>query len=182
VRPRDLAEAGVSRTALGRLVAAGKLERVSRGVYRLADGDVSEHASLVEACKRVPGGVVCLLSALAYHDLTTHGPHQAWPAIERRAWRPRVDYPPLRVVRFSGEALAQGVEVHDIEGVAVKVYGPAKTVADCFKYRRKIGVDVAVAALRDYRARRLGILDTIWRFAEICRVTTVIRPYLEALQ
>jgi predicted transcriptional regulator of viral defense system len=124
--------------------------------------------------------VICLLSALQFHDLTTQAPFEVWMAIDVRARRPRGKAPPLRIVRFSGKALTAGVETHRIEGVRVRVYGPAKTVADCFKYRNKIGLDVALEALRDYRRAHPGGLDELWKFAQICRVANVMRPYLEA--
>lgn len=180
LRPRDLDRHGIARTYLQRLERQGLLERVGRGLYRLPSADLTEHHSLAAACKAVPHGVVCLISALRFHDLTTQAPHQVWLAIDRRAWRPRQTTPPLRIVRFSGRALTEGVETHEIEGVHVRIYGPAKTVADCFKYRNKIGLDVAIEALRDYRRRHPRGLDELWHFARICRVSNVMRPYLEA--
>ena len=135
----------------------------------------------LEACKRVPRGVVCLLSALQFHKLTTQAPSEVWLALDRKARAPREGGQPLRFVRMSGRALTEGIEDHRIEGVAVKVYKPAKTVADCFKYRNKIGLDVALEALRDYRQKHRAGMDELWRFAKICRVERVMRPYLEAL-
>jgi predicted transcriptional regulator of viral defense system len=154
---------------------------VGRGLYVLPDADVSEHHSLAEASKRVPHGVVCLLSALRFHNLTTQSPSEVWLAIGSKAWRPQVDYPRLRFVRFSDRALEAGVEEHSIEGVLVRVYSPAKTVADCFKYRNKIGLDVALEALRDCRRERKCSNDELWRYAKICRVANVMRPYMEAI-
>jgi predicted transcriptional regulator of viral defense system len=179
VRPRDLAELGVARTTLQRLETDGTIERVGRGLYRLADGDVTEFHDLAAASARVPHGIICLLSALRFHDLGTQNPREVWLAIGPGDRRPLADSPPLRVVRFSGRALEEGVETHRIEGADVRVTSKAKTVADCFKYRNKIGLDVAIEALRDYRRSR-GKLDELWRFAEICRVARVIRPYIEA--
>jgi len=181
LRPRDLNAYGISREHLRRLHARGQLRRLGRGLYMLPDADLTEHHTLAEACKRVPNGVVCLLSALRFHELTTQAPFEVWLAIGEKAWRPRADYPPLRIVRFSGVALAAGVEEHVVEGVSVKVYCPAKTVADCFKYRNKIGLDVALEALRDCRRRRKCTNDELWHYAEICRVANVMRPYLEAI-
>lgn len=181
LRPRDLDAHGIPRTYLSRLVAAGKLQRIGRGLYILPGIDVSEHHSLAEACKRVPKGVVCLLSALRFHELTTQAPFEVWLAIAEKAWRPRVDYPPLRIVRFSPAALDSGVEVHQIEGVTVPVFNPAKTVADCFKYRNKIGLDVAVEALRECWVSRRCTMDELWKYAKACRVQNVIRPYLESI-
>ncbi len=180
LRPRDLDRSGITRTCLHRLARKGLLERAGRGLYRLPSADLTEHHSLAAACKLVPHGVICLLSALRFHDLTTQAPHEVWLAIDRRGWPPRHAVPPLRVVWFSGRALSQGIEVHRIEGVRVRVYGPAKTVADCFKYRNKIGLDVALDALRDYRRRHPHGMDELWRYARICRVANVMRPYLEA--
>lgn len=180
LRPRDLDAYGIARTYLQRLERRGLLERAGRGLYRLPSADVTEHHGLAAACKLVPRGVICLLSALQFHDLTTQAPFEVWMAIDVRARRPRGKTPPLRIVRFSGKALTTGVEAHKIEGVTVRVYGPAKTVADCFKYRNKIGLDVALEALRDYRRQHPGGMDELWRLARICRVSNVMRPYLEA--
>jgi len=181
IRPRDLAGMGVQRTHLQRLLQQGRLARVGRGLYILPEAEITERHSFAEACKRVPNGVVCLLSALRFHELTTQAPFEIWLAIDRKARLPKVDTPPLRIVRFSGAALSEGIEKHIIEGVAVRVYNPAKTVADCFKYRNKIGLDVALEALRECRRERRATMDEIWRYAVICRVANVMRPYLEAL-
>jgi predicted transcriptional regulator of viral defense system len=180
LRPRDLDRYGIPRIYLSRLCERGLLQRVGRGLYVLPDADVSEHHTLAEACKRVPHGVVCLLSALRFHGLTTQSPFEVWLAIGSKAWRPQVDYPRLRFVRFSTSALEAGVEEHSIEGVSVRVYNPAKTVADCFKVRNKIGVDVAVEALRDCRRQGRCGNDDLWHYAKICRVANVMRPYMEA--
>jgi predicted transcriptional regulator of viral defense system len=180
VRAKDLVARGVPRITLTRLVRAGDLERVGRGLYRLPGADIAEHHGLVEASRRIPHGVVCLLSALRFHELTTQQPFEVWMAIDRKARRPRVDYPPIRIVRFNDRALIEGVEEHEIEGVPVPITSPARTVADCFKYRNKIGLDVAIEALRDYRRQRRGTVDELWEAAEVARVRTVIRPYLEA--
>lgn len=181
LRPRDLAEKGIPRVYLRRLFAEGVLENPERGLYVLADAEVSEHQSLLEACKRVPQGVVCLLSALQFHELTTQAPFEVWLAIAANARRPRVLNPPLRIVRFSGPALTEGIEVHKVRGVIVRVYSPAKTVADCFKYRNKIGLDVALESLRDCWRKRKATMDQLYHAAQICRVGRVIRPYLESL-
>jgi predicted transcriptional regulator of viral defense system len=136
---------------------------------------------MMQTCKRLPKGVVCLLSALRFHNLTTQAPFEIWMAIDRKARLPKVEGVPLRLVRFSGEALTEGVEHHMIEGVEVRVYSPAKTIVDCFKYRNKIGLDVALEALRECRRERRCTMDDLWRFARICRVANVMRPYMEAL-
>ena len=181
LRPRDLAPQGIPRTYLHRLEERGLLVKETRGMYKLPDAEVTENHSLAEACKRVPRGVVCLLSALQFHKLTTQAPSEVWLALDRKARAPRSAVQPLRVVRMSGKALTEGVEEHRIEGVAVKVYQPAKTVADCFKYRNKIGLDVALESLRDYRKKHRSGMDELWRLAKICRVERVMRPYLEAM-
>ncbi|MBN1137966.1 MAG: type IV toxin-antitoxin system AbiEi family antitoxin domain-containing protein [Anaerolineae bacterium] len=180
LRPRDLDANAIPRIYLSRLCDRGLLQRVGRGLYVLPNADISEHHTLAEACKRVPHGVVCLLSALRFHGLTTQSPSEVWVAIGNKAWRPQVDYPPLRFVRFSARALEAGVEEHSIEGVLIRVYNPAKTVADCFKYRNKIGLDVALEALRDCRRQRRCTNDELWHYAKICRVANVMRPYMEA--
>jgi len=180
LRPRDLDKHGIPRIYLSRLCERGLL-RVGRGLYVLPNADVSEHHTLAEACKRVPHGIVCLLSALRFHGLTTQSPYEVWLAIGSKVWRPQVDYPTFRFVRFSARALEAGVEEHSIEGVTVRVYNPAKTVADCFKYRNKIGLDVALEALCDCRRQRRCTNDELWHYAKICRMANVMRPYMEAI-
>ena len=181
LRPRDLDDQGIPREYLRRLRDRGALVRIGRGLYTLADADLGEHETLLAACKAVPRGVVCLLSALRFHEMTTQAPFEVWLAVDPKAWLPDVEGVPLRVVRFSGPALAEGVEEQDIHGVPVRVFGSAKTVADCFKYRNKLGLDVALEALREYRRLKKGSADDLWRFAKVCRVANVMRPYLEAL-
>lgn len=188
LRPRDLDQYQIPRFYLHRLWRQGQLERVARGLYRAPEATLTEHHSLVEASQLVPQGVVCLLSALQFHGLTTQNPFEVWLAIPEKARRPQATELPLRIVYFSGEALTAGVEEHWLEGIAVKIYHPAKTVADCFKYRNKIGLDVAIEALRDALQMRHTdgslrcTVDELWHYAEICRVANVIKPYLEALQ
>ncbi len=181
IRPRDVEALGIARAYLTRLERRGLLERRARGVYVLAGAPVSEHHGLALAAKQVPRGAVCLLSALRFHGLTTQDPHEVWMAIDFKARKPSVEFPVLRIVRFSGRALSEGIETHVIEAVPVRVYSPAKTVADCFKYRNKIGMDVAIEALRDALRKRKATVDDIHRFAKVCRVANVIRPYLEAI-
>ncbi len=180
-RSRELERAGISRTQIRRLVSQGLIERVGRGLYRRPDAAITERQHLAEASRRVRGGIVCLLSALRFHGLTTQNPFEVWMAIDQKAWRPQVDHPPLRLVYLSGPALRQGVEKHDFGGVAVRVFSAAKTVADCFKFRNKIGTDVAVEALREYRRLHPKGIEAVWRFAQVDRVPQVIRPYLEAV-
>jgi predicted transcriptional regulator of viral defense system len=181
VRTKDLERRGIRRPYLKRLEAEGSLLREDRGLYSVAAVPITEHHSLVEAAKRVPKGVVCLLSALRFHEIGTQSPSQVWMAIGEKAWRPRVKLPPLRIVRFAPVALRSGVETHHIEGVPVPVYSPAKTVADCFKYRNKIGLDVALEALRECWRRKLASMDELWKYGQVCRVANVMRPYLESL-
>ncbi len=180
VRPRDVEARGIARESLLRLYRQGLLVRQARGVYALPESPVTEHHSLAIAAKRTPGGVICLLSALRFHGLTTQDPHEVWMAIDFKAHKPSAASPALRVVRFSGPALLEGIEHHTLEGVRVAVYSVAKTVADCFKYRNKLGVDVAIEALRDALRSRKATVDQIHRFAKVCRVANVIRPYLES--
>lgn len=180
-RPRELDSYGIPRESLVRLYRKGLVQRVGRGLYTLANADVSEHFSLAEACKKIPHGVICLLSALRFHGLTTQAPFEVWIAINVKARKPKGDGVPLRIVRFSGTALNSGIQEQKIQGVLVKVYNPAKTVADCFKYRNKIGLDVALEALRECWRERLCTMDDLWLYAKICRVANIIRPYLESL-
>lgn len=181
IRARDLTPHGIPRAYLARLCEAGKLQRLGRGLYMLANSNITSNHSLAEAAKRVPHGVVCLLSALRFHGVTTQAPFEVWLAIDNKARAPAASETPLRIVRFSGEALRAGVETHTIDGVPTKLYCIAKTVADCFKYRNKIGLDVAIEALREtWRARKCS-MDDLWRYATVCRVSSVMRPYLETL-
>jgi predicted transcriptional regulator of viral defense system len=161
LRVRDLAPHGLHAETLRRLCGRGLLMRASRGLYVLAEVPLTENRTLAEACQRVPRGIVCLLSALRFHDLTTQLPSEVWLAVDRRAWRHREKDIPLRIVRFSGAALMAGIEEHAVEGVPVKVCSPAKTVADCFKDRHKIGLDVALEALRDCRRQRKASADEL---------------------
>ncbi|MFZ5528273.1 MAG: type IV toxin-antitoxin system AbiEi family antitoxin domain-containing protein [Pseudomonadota bacterium] len=181
LRARDLAERGLPSMLLSRLVAAGKLERLARGVYSLPGRALSEHRSLAEATLRVPRGVVCLLSALRVHDIGTQAPFEVWMAIPHHSPTPRLDQPALRAIRMSGAALTEGIELIQIDGVKVPVFNAAKTVADCFKYRNKIGLDVALEALRDGWVKRKLNMDELWRYATVDRVANVMRPYLESI-
>lgn len=180
-RSRDFVAAGITRSELSRQVAAGRLIRFARGLYAAPGYESSEHGALVAVATRAPGVVFCLLTALRLHDLTTQAPFEVWIAIENKAHPPRLDYPPLRTVRFSAESLRAGVESRRIEGTAIHVTSVAKTVADCFKFRNKIGLDVALEALREARASRKASADELWRYAKLDRVANVMRPYLEAV-
>lgn len=181
MRTGELEAAGMSRPQIQQAVALGVVERVGRGLYRLPAAEVTEGHSLAMATKQVPNGVICLLSALRHHSLTTQSPHEVWMALPRKGWHPATYGQPLRFVWFSGQALTEGVEHHQIDGVDVKVYGVGKTIADCFKYRNKIGLDVALEALREARRERRCTTDEIMKYARICRVANVVRPYLESL-
>jgi predicted transcriptional regulator of viral defense system len=177
----DATRAGIHSQHLTRLVAEGALERVARGNYRFAARPVTEHHGLVVAARTAPQGVICLLSALAFHEIGTQLPPEVWVAIDRRARAPRRAQPPLRVVRFSGAAFTEGIEVHRIEGTPVRVYSVAKTLADLFKHRGNVGMDVALEALREaWRGRRFT-MDALDRAARVCRVERVMRPYVEAV-
>jgi predicted transcriptional regulator of viral defense system len=181
LRPRDLDADGIPREYLRRLLDEGLLERTGRGLYVVAGSKPTPNHTLAEVCKRIPHGVVCLLSALRFHELTTQAPFEVWLAIDEKARLPKVDYPPMRIARFSGKALEFGVQEHRIEGVAVRVYSPAKTIADCFKYRNKTGLDVALEALRDCWKQRRTTMDGLLAAAKVCRAANVMRPYLESL-
>ncbi len=181
VSRREVAEAKIHTQTLSRLVRAGTLERVARGRYRLPNAPVTEQHGLALVAAAAPKAVICLLSALSFHQIGTQLPHEIWIALDRRSRRPSLTYPRLHVVRFGGDALTEGVETHSIEGETVRVYSVAKTIADTFKYRNKIGLDVALEALREaWRARRFT-MDKVYLYARICRVERVMRPYLEAL-
>lgn len=181
ISARDVRLLGIHNEYIRRMTADGRLVRVGRGLYSLPNANVTENHGLVQASKAVPKGVVCLLSALRFHKIGTQSPFEVWMAIDRRAARPRVSYPKMRFMRSSGKALSAGVAEHRIEGVSVRIYDPAKTVVDCFKYRNKIGLDVALEAMREgLRSRKCSVND-IWRYAKLCRVQEIMRPYMEAM-
>ena len=181
VRTRDLVAAGASRMGLARRVATGELKRVARGLYSLPGHAGGEHQTLVLVARRAPDTLFCLLTALRFHGLTTQNPAEVWIAIGNKDHPPRLDYPPLRAVRFSEPSRQPGVEVHRVQKTAVRVTGIAKTIADCFKFRNKIGLDTALEALRDARRGNRVDADDLWRAAKVDRVANVMRPYLEAL-
>ncbi len=181
LRAHELVEQGIAYTTLSRLAKQGRLQRISRGVYALPDGPVTEYRSWAEAAARIRSGVICLLSALRFHQLTTYAPFEIWLAIENKGWKPRVEDLPLRLFYFSGSAYMCGVETHTVEGVSLKIYDPAKTVADCFKYRNKIGIDLCIEALRTGLRQRKFTVDQLSGYAKICRVQNIIQPYLEAI-
>jgi len=181
LRPRDLVSEGIPRTILSRLRIEGRLKQVARGLYVLPDAEVTEHHTLAQISKRFPESVVCLLSALQFHELTTQLPRQVWVAIPRTARQPRESGLPVRFVHFSEPAFSQGIEEYFLEKVRVKIYNVAKTVVDCFKYRNKIGLDVAVEGLRESLQRRRTTPDELMRYGRICRVARVMSPYIEAM-
>jgi predicted transcriptional regulator of viral defense system len=180
IRIRDLTKKGIHPEYLRRLCKKGLLMKMGRGVYIPADSEITQNVGLAQVAKRIPHGVVCLLSALQFHNIGTQSPFEVWIAIERKSAKPRIDYPPVRIVRFSGKALSDGIEKRQIKGVEVKIFNKAKTIADCFKYRNKIGLGVALEALKDCRRQRLCTNDQLWEYAKICRVANIMKPYLEA--
>ena len=183
IRPRDLAAHNIPMDYLHRLHQRGMIERVGRGLYASTQvhSQVTEHYGLVLATRQVSAGIICLLSALRYHELTTQNPRQVWMAIPSRAWHPMIEYPRLKIVRYSERSMSTMIESHWIEGTVVKLYNPAKTVVDCFKFRNKVGIDVAIEALRDCRRQRKATMDELHIAAKICRMTNVMRPYLESM-
>jgi len=180
-RSRDFATAGIPRIALTRAIASGSIRRLARGVYCMAAFREGEYGALALVAGKAPESVVCLLSALSYHELTTQSPSEVWIALASKAWVPKMVYPPLRITRFGGNSLAHGVMTVLVDGVPVRVTTVEKTIADCFKYRNKVGLDVALEALRE--AGRIGRLDrdALWACAKVDRVTATILPYMEAL-
>jgi predicted transcriptional regulator of viral defense system len=181
LRPRDLEPHGIHREYLRRLEQQGLLTRSGRDIYTLLEADFTEHHSLVQANQCVPHGIVCLLSALRFHEITTQAPFEVWLAIHGKAHTPREKLIPLHIVHMSGKAFESGIETYQLEGIPVQIYNLPKTVADCFKYRNKIGLDVALEALRESWRDRRCTIDELWHYAKICRVSNVMRPYLESL-
>lgn len=182
LRASDLDAIEAPRVVLTRLTAAGLLDKVGRGLYRLPSHPGSEYESLATIATKVPQAVFCLLTALQFHELTTQLPRQVWIAMPRGSHVPRINYPPIKMVQMTGDVYTEGIETVERDGVALRVYSVAKTVADCFKHRNKIGLDVALEALKDVRTKRRASADDLWRYAKICRVANVMRPYLEAVE
>lgn len=180
IRAKDIEEHGISRHSLYNLCKKGLLIKSARGMYMLPDMPITEHHNLVEVAKKIPNAVVCLISALSFHELTTQIPHEIWIAVPRDTWRPIIDYPPLHYTVLTEKTYNFGIQEIKIHGVMVKIYSPAKTVADCFKFRNKIGLDVAIEALRDAWRSRKVTMDELVEAAKINRVLNVILPYLEA--
>lgn len=181
LRPRDLQSVGVPRVYLKQLVERGELLKTGRGLYVVAGATLTENHSLAEAAKLSPKGVICLLSALRFHGLTTENPAEVWIAIPRGARPPKSGAPALRVVTLSGEMMTEGIKRQVIQGVSVPVYCVAKTVADCFRFRNRIGVNIAVEALRDAWRDKKATSEELWHHAKVCRVLNVMRPYFDSL-
>ena len=181
LRMAEAVAAGVHRRSLYAMRDSGELERLGRGLYRLADAPPLAHPDLVGVACRTPQGVVCLISALSFHDLTTQIPHEVYLAVPRGSEPPRIDHPPVRVFRMSDQSFAEGIDTHTLDGVAVRIYSREKTLADCFKYRSQVGIDTAVEAVRRYREQGRVDVEALLRAARACRVENVMRPYLEAV-
>lgn len=181
VRSRELEAAGLARAQISRMVEHGSLVRVARGLYALPDQMPGADDGILIAATRAPNAIFCLLTALRIHGITTQAPFELWIGIGNKDRAPRLEWPPLRVVRFTGESLEAGVEVHDVAGVPVRVTGVARTVVDCFKFRNKIGLDVAIEALRDAHTGKKTSMNELWHYATLLRVANVMRPYLAAL-
>ncbi len=181
LRTREALRLGIHPRTLYAMKKDGWIKEISRGLYRLAELPDMQNPDLVAVSLKIPRGVICLLSALAYHELTTQIPHKVDIAVPPGSERPRIDYPPIRISWFTGRAFEEGIEVHKVDGIPVRIYGPEKTIADCFKYRNKLGLDTPLEALKLYRRRRNRSVPTLLRFASVCRVEKVMRPYLEAI-
>jgi len=182
IRSSDFDAKGIPRAYLRRLVLAGQLERVSRGIYNTPKSGTTEHQTLLEVSRKFPQAVICLSSALRFHNLTTENPSQVWIALRRGAWSPKSTYPLTRIVWFSGGSLDFGVEEYAVAGGKLRVYSPAKTVADCFKLRNRVGLETAIQALRECFREKRATMDQLWEAAKVCRVANVMRPYMESLQ
>ncbi|MFC1617503.1 type IV toxin-antitoxin system AbiEi family antitoxin domain-containing protein [Candidatus Margulisiibacteriota bacterium] len=181
IRPRDLKQIGVPPVSLSRMLKHNLIQKIGRGLYASIDYSIEETQDLVEVVKRVPSGIICLLSALQYYNISTQNPFEVWIAIENKAHMPLIDNPPIRVLRFSGKALNEGINKVNIKGVEVKIYSLEKTIVDCFKYRNKIGIDVCIEALKDALRQKKISLNKLSHFAKICRVTNILNPYIEAI-
>lgn len=182
VRAGEVVAAGIPANYLTRLVGRGQLQKIGRGIYAAVTLPASENISLLEVSRKAPNAVICLLSSLKFYEIGTQVPHEVWIAIDVKAWPPRIDTPAVHIVRFSGAALSYGIEKKRIDGMVIRIFNPAKTVADCFKFRNKIGMDVALEALRDCYRQKKASIDEIWEAAKVCRVANVMRPYLESLR
>lgn len=182
LRTRDLTEAGIPRVVLTRLSQSGQLEKIGRGLYRLPNAALSEHEGMTTVALKAPQAVFCLLSALQFHELTTQLPREQWIALPRGVQPPKLQYPSIKRMQFTGNAYSEGIETHCIDKISLNVYSIAKTIADCFKYRNKIGIDVALEALKQARQENRVSASELWHYAKVCRVSNVMRPYLEATE
>jgi len=180
-RVSEAVKAGVHPRTIYTMRDKGLIARLGRGMYRFADVPATGNPDLATVAMKIPKGVICLISALSYHEITTEIPHEVYLALPRGAEPPRLDYPPLRIFWFSGPAFEEGIDHHDVDGIPMKVYNPEKTLADCFKYRNKIGLDVVLEALKFYRQRKRFQVDELMYYARACRVEKIMRPYVEAL-
>ena len=181
IRPLDLEKAGIPRMTLTRLTTKGLIEKIGWGLYRLKDANYSEHESLITVAAKAPQAVFCLLTALQFHGLTTQLPRKVWIAMLQKSHVPKIDDPPIKMILYSGNAFTSGIESYKKHQVTIRVYSVEKTIADCFKHRNKIGIDVAIEALKDAKEKKKISAEKLWRFAKICRVTNVMHPYLESL-
>ena len=181
LRTKDALDAGIHPRTLYALRNDGTIECLSRGLYRLSKAPPLANPDLVAVAKRVPEGVICLISALSFHEITTQIPHEIYLAISRRAEAPRIEHPPVRVFWFAGKAFSEGIETHRLDGVPVRVYNREKTLADCFKYRNKIGMDTVLEAVRLCKEQKRLDVEALMRYAQIRHVKDVMRPYLEAI-
>lgn len=181
LRTAQALSAGIHPKTLYEMRDSGALEIISRGVFRLADSPPLENPDLVTVAIRIPNGTICLISALAFYEMTTQIPHDVHVALSRGAEEARLDFPPIKTYRFTGDSFTEGVNIHDLDGISVRVYCPEKTLADCFKFRNRIGLDTAIEAVRLYRERKGIKIDDILHYASVCRVKRIMRPYLEAI-
>jgi predicted transcriptional regulator of viral defense system len=181
IQAKDIEEFGIARNYLYKLCKEGLLNKAARGMYMLQDAPITENQNLIEIAKKIPNAVVCLISALSFHGITTQIPHEIWIAVPRDTWRPSMDYPPLHYTVLTEKAYNFGIQRVGINGTTIKIYNPAKTVADCFKFRNKVGIDVAIEALREVWRSRKATMDELVEAAGIDRVSKVMRPYLEAI-
>jgi predicted transcriptional regulator of viral defense system len=181
LRMADALRAGVSRATLKAMLSEGSLERMSRGLYRLAEAEPLSQPDLAIVAAKIPQGVICLISALSFHQLTTQIPHEVYVAIPRNSEPPRIAHSPVRSFRFSGVAFSEGIEIHRVDSQSLRIYSREKTLTDCFKYRNRIGLDTCLEALRFYKQQRKLKVDALLHFAEVCRVKKVMQPYLEAI-
>ncbi|KTD61863.1 type IV toxin-antitoxin system AbiEi family antitoxin domain-containing protein [Legionella spiritensis] len=182
IKISELTKKGITRATVSRLVSENKLEKIATGLYCLPETEFSEKESLVILASRVPQAVFCLLTALQIHELTTQLPRKVWIAMPRGSHTPKIDYPPVKMIQYSKEVYEEGIETIESDNIKLRVYNSAKTIADCFKHRTTIGIDVAIEALKEAYSKNKVSMDELWHYAKICRVANIMRPYLEAIQ